>query len=92
MGTSSEMWEPFFFVGIMGKYGKCPVELWENIRRNYGKKSSELWEPTENLFRCINKTEKILSFIKPREKNVQCKLSKIIFFAILDLQFLTCNA
>jgi hypothetical protein len=33
---------------------------------------------------------KILSFIKPREKNVQTVLKT--FFAILDLQFLTCNS
>jgi hypothetical protein len=55
MGTSSELWEPLselweplFFVGIMGKNGKCPIgimgnfpsELWEKMgNRDYGKKS-----------------------------------------------------
>jgi hypothetical protein len=34
---SSELWEPLFFVGIMGKNGKCPVGI-------MGKYPSELWK------------------------------------------------
>jgi hypothetical protein len=34
---SSELWEPLFLVGIMGKNGKCPVGI-------MGKYPSELWE------------------------------------------------